>query len=353
MQLSDLGSYDTVVLYGMGINGKSVLNRIRSFVPNIVCWDRKLGWYKGYEIATPPEDFSCLDGFGKYVIIVTPTTNEYAAQMVNMLPDYCNIATLYSFEEYKDGFVMSGDGSVTERGYCPSCENDVKFNMITQISSLKGIGSAAQFYIVCPICHSDVRQRATIDALNTFFPGWRDKTVHESSPAPERIKAMQLLFANPGDYSYSYYYEDVPLGGYKGNVRCENLERLTYDDESIDFIITTNVFEHINAPHLGFAEIGRVLKKGGAHVFTVPYWGSRKTKFRAVEKNGKLVYLDKPQYHLSPISADGTLVTVEWGMDIGNYVYEASGMHLAVYTPAIKPMGSNEPHNNVFICVKT
>ena len=352
MKLSDLSSYDTVILYGMGINGKSVLNIIRNYVPNIICWDKNPGEYNGYKIASPPDEFSFLDGFGKYLVIVTPTTGKYAAEMVGMLPDTCNVTTLYSFEEYKAGFVMSGEGSVTERGYCPSCENDVEFKKRNLQVNLKGIGSAESFRVICPFCNSNVRQRATIDALNVLYPGWRSKAVHESSPTTERIKAMRLLFEGNGEYSYSYYYEDVPLGEYKDGARCENLERLTFDDESFDYIITTDVFEHINNPLLAFAEVGRVLKKGGAHVFTIPYNGHHKTKFRAVEKNGKLVYLEKPQYHGNPISSDGSLITVDWGWDIGEYIYRACGMDLIAYNPFYKPMGMGGPGNNVFVCFK-
>ena len=73
MNITDLYNYDTVVLYGMGFNGKSVLNRIRSFAPNIICWDRNPGEYSGYKITPLPVDFSFLSNIGKYIIIVTPT----------------------------------------------------------------------------------------------------------------------------------------------------------------------------------------------------------------------------------------------------------------------------------------
>ena len=71
MKLTDLDSYDIVILYGMGFNGKSVLNRIRSLVPNIICWDRNQGEYSGYMVTKPPIDFSFLANAGKYIIIIT------------------------------------------------------------------------------------------------------------------------------------------------------------------------------------------------------------------------------------------------------------------------------------------
>jgi len=55
-----------------------------------------------------------------------------------------------------------------------------------------------------------------------------------------------------------------------GNFRCENLEALTFANESIDLHITQDVMEHVFHPSKVFKEIARTLKLGGAHIFTVP-----------------------------------------------------------------------------------
>jgi len=350
MNITDLSMYDTVILYGMGFYGKFMLNRIRSSVPNIVCWDRKQTEYDDYIITTPPVDFSCLADYGKYIIIITPIIPEYIAEMVDDIPDGCNVTTLYSFEEYKDGFHTSSDRIVFTKGYCPICERDVIFENRIDTAFLKGLSICEIPNVICANCGSCTRERATVDACNTFFPDWRNKTVHESSPSSSRITSMQSL----GKYSYSYFYEHVPLGEYYNAVRCENLERLTFTNESIDYFITTDVFEHIHSPLLAFAEIGRVLKKGGAHIFTVPYNNTVKTSFRVKRKNGELQYLNKPVYHVNPISEEGSLVTVDWGYDIGKYIWEASGMELLEYT-CYKPTGSElfKENNKVFISMKT
>ena len=49
-------------------------------------------------------------------------------------------------------------------------------------------------------------------------------------------------------------------------VRCENLEHLTFDNESVDLHITQDVFEHLFDPAAAFREIARTLRLGGAHV---------------------------------------------------------------------------------------
>ena len=52
--------------------------------------------------------------------------------------------------------------------------------------------------------------------------------------------------------------------------RCEDLQALTFADESFDLVVTSEVFDNLRNPALGFAEVLRVLRPGGRHVFTVP-----------------------------------------------------------------------------------
>ena len=112
------------------------------------------------------------------------------------------------------------------------------------------------------------------------------------------------------------------------NVRCETLEALTFPDGSFDLMITQDVMEHVLDPEAAFAEIARVLKPGGAHIFTVPL--VRKTEAsrpRAVRSaDGGLEYLLEAQYHGNPVDAKGALVTMDWGYDIVEFVNRVTGM---------------------------
>jgi 2-polyprenyl-3-methyl-5-hydroxy-6-metoxy-1,4-benzoquinol methylase len=43
--------------------------------------------------------------------------------------------------------------------------------------------------------------------------------------------------------------------------RCEDIESLSFGNESFDLVITQDVMEHVLNPALAFAEIGRILKR--------------------------------------------------------------------------------------------
>jgi SAM-dependent methyltransferase len=53
-------------------------------------------------------------------------------------------------------------------------------------------------------------------------------------------------------------------------VAIEDLTKLSYDDASFDVVLTSETLEHVPDLNSALAEIRRVLKPGGWHIFTVP-----------------------------------------------------------------------------------
>lgn len=138
-------------------------------------------------------------------------------------------------------------------GYCPVCKKRTVFLSfdIWLRESYK-----------CVICRSKPRQRAIIKVLSDMVPDWRNKKIYESSP--DWGKGRRFALKNCHNYIYSYFYEDKALGeSLSDSCTNQNLEKLTYADESFDLVITQDVFEHINNPFKAFEEISRVLKPGG------------------------------------------------------------------------------------------
>jgi SAM-dependent methyltransferase len=108
-------------------------------------------------------------------------------------------------------------------------------------------------------------------------------------------------------------------------VRCENLESLSFEDGSFDLHVTQDVFEHLFNPAAAFREIARTLRPGGAHVFTTPLVRKNEpTRFCAkLAPDGTVVQLiEPPEYHRNPVSSEGSLVTVNWGYDVADYIFE-------------------------------
>jgi SAM-dependent methyltransferase len=202
---------------------------------------------------------------------------------------------------------------------------------------------------LCLNCGSIPRQRALFKILGQYFPGWRDMAIHESSPGGI---SSQKLARECRHYVPTHYFPDVPGGGFKSGVRSENLERMTFADESFDLVITQDVFEHVLTPGRAFAEIARTLKPGGAHVFTVPYFFWKPTLVRAVPSPEGVTLLEPADYHGNPIDNAGSLVVTEWGPELCHVIYETSGMVTTVHSLHDLAMGLEAQFLDVFVSTK-
>jgi SAM-dependent methyltransferase len=200
------------------------------------------------------------------------------------------------------------------KGYCPICNINTTF-----------IAKNEWFrdFLVCQNCHSIPRERALMVAIESYFPQWRQSTIHESSPS-NRGTSLKLA-KECHNYIESQYFSDCVPGSLVNGVRCENLESLSFSDESIDLHITQDVFEHIFNPAKAFKEIARTLKPGGMHIFSVPLVNKNKpSNIRAKIEKNEIIHLLPPEYHHNPV-AKNSLVTMDWGYDITEYIFKNSG----------------------------
>ena len=227
-------------------------------------------------------------------------------------------------------------------GFCVICEKEVEF--VENNAWLRD-------YYTCNICKSIPRNRAIIVALNTLFPVWKTLNIHESSPGGA---SSDYFKRNCINYTESQFFKDMKYGLYKNGVRCENLECMTFDDETFDIFVTQDVFEHVLNPAKAFYEISRVLKQGGIHIFTMPWYSDNKETIQRVrEESGDIVYLQEPVYHGNPIDKDGSIVTYDWGLDFIDYVYKHSKMTTMVYLYKNRELGLDGEFLHVFISFKS
>lgn len=170
----------------------------------------------------------------------------------------------------------------------------------------------------CNSCHSQTRVRYLKFVLDNSFPHWKDLIVHESSPASNTFFKNSCV-----NYSSSFYNLELLEGGIYDSSYNLNLENLyLFEDNSFDLFITQDVFEHVYQPDIAFREIQRVLKPGGAHIFTVPrsaLW--KNTKFRIKLDNKEIIYIEEPIYHLG-LTGTNSLVTIDYGQDFEKVFYD-------------------------------
>lgn len=204
----------------------------------------------------------------------------------------------------------------------------------------------------CFHCGSIPRNRALIRTIKLYKPDFYDLLIHESSPGNQSSKHLQR---NCIHYSASQFYPNVNPGTYHNGFRNENLENLTFEDSVFDLFVTADVFEHVINPEKAFSEIARVLKPGGLHIFTIPWYPELpQSRRRALLlENGSIEFLFPPVYHGNPVSQDGSLVTFDWGLDFCDFIYESCKMTTTIYKVINRKEGLDGKFMEVFISRKS
>ena len=193
-------------------------------------------------------------------------------------------------------------------GYCIICENFTKF---------RNFNNNFREEINCSRCNSFNRQRQLYLAIKKNLGisqniNLKKLNIHNTeSYGAVHSKLKEVCF----NYSYSEYYKSEKK--FVNNIRNENLENLSFQNNSIDLFITSDVFEHLPNPYKGFEEIHRVLKPSGFHIFTVPFNSdSYKDNKKAEIINGEIKYYSEPEYHLDGMNKEGALVFNVFGKEM-------------------------------------
>jgi SAM-dependent methyltransferase len=189
-----------------------------------------------------------------------------------------------------------------------------------------------------------------LTVLSIVRPDWRSMRIWEVAPAGP---ASDKLRRECPAYISSQYWPEVAPGTDVAGVRCEDLERTTLEDESIDIVVSSDVFEHIVDVDAAQAEIARVLSPTGVHVWTAPQDRARDVSTsRVVRVGSNVVPLGLAEYHGDPVNPEGTLVTFDWGRDLPERVEAASGMPTSVFRLESRVHGLLGEYLEVFVSRK-
>jgi SAM-dependent methyltransferase len=125
------------------------------------------------------------------------------------------------------------------------------------------------------------------------------------------------------NYVRGYFLPNIKVGDSQDGIRCEDLTQLTFKDNSFNLFVTSDTMKHVLQYEQAFKEIFRVLRPGGAHVFTTPIaWPMpTSTVRRAEEIGGEIIHHLEARFHRA---SDGipALVCTEFGFDLLNLLEE-------------------------------
>lgn len=240
-------------------------------------------------------------------------------------------------------FVWKRSWKYTSDGYCPSCDGVTLFVYLSKLkSALSELIShwdlSDSFKInllerennLCIYCLANFRMRAHADAVLRLLKLQNSKELVKKLKSDNAISIYETAaysvfrmksIKNIDNYVVSEYFDNEPFGNFVNGIRNENLEHLTFSDNTFDVIINSDVLEHVADLDKTLSEIKRILKPGGFHVFTIPVdCELAESVERAKVIDGKIVHILEPETHGDTIREGGVLAFRNFGANVLNYI---------------------------------
>ncbi|WP_229801495.1 class I SAM-dependent methyltransferase [Tateyamaria omphalii] len=214
-------------------------------------------------------------------------------------------------------------------GQCSICGHEGQFE--------RGTEKSAREAYACPNCRFTTRWRDQASIiLDEFGRGqamslaglMKAGLINDLSILEPALRGpFAQRFQSLPNYTQTYFWPELALGELSPQgVRNEDLTRLTFDDNSFDLVLSSDVMEHLFDIEAAFRETLRVLKPGGVHIFTIPndFPFPDKTQKRVAIVDGAEVPIKPEVYHNS---GDGSkcLVYTDYGADLVDMIEELGG----------------------------
>lgn len=208
------------------------------------------------------------------------------------------------------------------RGFCTLCGNPTLFLLTGPLETIRN-------HALCVRCRSSSRNRHLAHCVLQAF---RDRGAESLAAlaADPSLRIYHTAAAGPVSHALgrganvvrSEFLPGVRPGESRDGTRCEDLERLTFPDGAFDLVLSEDVFEHLHDYRSGFRQVHRVLRTGGYHVFTIPFYFDRRTADLWEMVEGKRVLREPVEYHGDPVRGSIPCYT-HFGYDLLDWLGEA------------------------------
>jgi SAM-dependent methyltransferase len=191
------------------------------------------------------------------------------------------------------------------RGRCGLCESLRGF-------ATAGASSDPREGLQCLACGCNARQRAVAMVLLSMLagsPAGHGGRVYLSEQASPLFVALHRQLPRlEGSEFVTGWVRRMRMAawlfrrGVRAWIRHRDVTALDFDGASLDAVASLDVLEHVPRHELALAEFARVLRPGGALVFTVPFYENQlhTETIARVREDGTVEFSGEAEYHGDP-----------------------------------------------------
>lgn len=234
--------------------------------------------------------------------------------------------------------LITGADHFTAPGYCFPCGKHVKFlidYLYSDNQTVDGIKIPNwRERLLCPRCDLNNRIRASAQFLEETLGCSRESAIYMSEQTTPLYRYLKAKYRNLIGSEYLGNKVEFGATDRDSGLRNESITKLSFPDNSFDFALSFDVFEHVPDYQKALQECFRVLKPGGRLIFTVPFrLDSHDNLVRAtMDKDGNVEHLMEPEYHGDPINNAGCLCFYHFGWqmldELKHCGFQSAAIHL-------------------------
>ena len=159
--------------------------------------------------------------------------------------------------------------------------------------------------LICPVTQLNNRLRSSIQILDTELNPYPDSIIYIT----EQVTSLYgyLKHHYPNLVGSEYLGNGLIPGEIRDGIRHEDMTNLSFPDQSLEYYLSFECFEHIPFYSKAIAEVYRTLKPGGYFLGSFPFNKNTYANLikATMDDSGNIIYFTEPEYHGDPVGTDG------------------------------------------------